>query len=133
MRSSPPRHGAVTITQVIDLQGRFDAQNLGNPRRTAEFRGLDAPRHGLPTKFSTDRVDQLRSLFADRHGAAGKPFRCRHNPRLSAPARVCRAPGPPTPRKKHPNIEGNDLLKIVQEAGWPIWPLILCSVGALAL
>jgi biopolymer transport protein ExbB len=25
------------------------------------------------------------------------------------------------------------LLKIVQEAGWPIWPLILCSVGALAL
>jgi len=25
------------------------------------------------------------------------------------------------------------LLKIVQEAGWPIWPLILCSIAALAL
>ena len=25
------------------------------------------------------------------------------------------------------------MLKIVQEAGWPIWPLILCSVGAVAL
>jgi biopolymer transport protein ExbB len=25
------------------------------------------------------------------------------------------------------------LLKIVQEAGWPIWPLILCSVAAMAL
>ena len=25
------------------------------------------------------------------------------------------------------------MFKIVQEAGWPIWPLILCSVAALAL
>jgi len=25
------------------------------------------------------------------------------------------------------------LLKIVQEAGWPIWPLILCSIAAVAL
>jgi biopolymer transport protein ExbB len=25
------------------------------------------------------------------------------------------------------------LLKIVQEAGWPIWPLILCSIAAMAL
>ena len=25
------------------------------------------------------------------------------------------------------------MLKIVQEAGWPIWPLILCSIAALAL
>jgi biopolymer transport protein ExbB len=25
------------------------------------------------------------------------------------------------------------LLSIIQAAGWPIWPLILCSVVALAL
>ena len=25
------------------------------------------------------------------------------------------------------------MLKIVQEAGWPIWPLILCSIAAVAL
>ena len=25
------------------------------------------------------------------------------------------------------------MLKIVQEAGWPIWPLIMCSIAALAL
>ena len=31
----------------------------------------------------------------------------------------------PTPTKT--------LLSIIQAAGWPIWPLILCSVGALAL
>jgi biopolymer transport protein ExbB len=30
-------------------------------------------------------------------------------------------------------VEGVVLLKIVQEAGWPIWPLILCSIAALAL
>jgi biopolymer transport protein ExbB len=31
------------------------------------------------------------------------------------------------------NIQGVELLKIVQEAGWPIWPLILCSIAAVAL
>ena len=31
------------------------------------------------------------------------------------------------------HVEGVDLLKIVQEAGWPIWPLILCSIAAVAL
>ncbi len=30
-------------------------------------------------------------------------------------------------------VEGVELLKIVQEAGWPIWPLILCSIAAVAL
>ena len=27
----------------------------------------------------------------------------------------------------------NPLLSIIQAAGWPIWPLILCSIVALAL
>ena len=31
------------------------------------------------------------------------------------------------------HVEGVELLKIVQEAGWPIWPLILCSIAAVAL
>jgi biopolymer transport protein ExbB len=30
-------------------------------------------------------------------------------------------------------LEGLTLLSIIQAAGWPIWPLILCSVLALAL
>ena len=30
-------------------------------------------------------------------------------------------------------LEGVPLLSIIQAAGWPIWPLILCSVVALAL
>jgi len=38
---------------------------------------------------------------------------------------------PRTPPKV--TVEGVDLLKIVQEAGWPIWPLILCSIAAVAL
>jgi biopolymer transport protein ExbB len=32
-----------------------------------------------------------------------------------------------------PPKEGTVLLSIIQAAGWPIWPLILCSVLALAL
>jgi biopolymer transport protein ExbB len=30
-------------------------------------------------------------------------------------------------------VEGARLLSIIQAAGWPIWPLLLCSIGALAL
>jgi biopolymer transport protein ExbB len=37
------------------------------------------------------------------------------------------APTPPFTRHENP------LLSIIQAAGWPIWPLILCSVVALAL
>ncbi len=32
-----------------------------------------------------------------------------------------------------PPIAGDDLLSIIQAAGWPIWPLILCSIAALAI
>src|SRR4051812_17428135 len=41
--------------------------------------------------------------------------------------------GPTRSRRIRRTVEGVVLLKIVQEAGWPIWPLILCSVGAVAL
>lgn len=30
-------------------------------------------------------------------------------------------------------VEGTGLFSIIQAAGWPIWPLLLCSVAALAL
>ena len=46
---------------------------------------------------------------------AENPFR--HNPALP---------------KTRP-IGGNTLLSIIQAAGWPIWPLILCSIVAVAL
>jgi biopolymer transport protein ExbB len=37
----------------------------------------------------------------------------------------------PAQRRRSPR--GNTLLSIIQAAGWPIWPLIFCSVVALAL
>ncbi len=39
---------------------------------------------------------------------------------------------PPVPRTTQ-NARDADLISIIQAAGWPIWPLILCSVAALAL
>lgn len=37
------------------------------------------------------------------------------------------------PRRALPLTSKNPLLSIIQAAGWPIWPLILCSIVALAL
>ncbi len=37
------------------------------------------------------------------------------------------------PATLKPSIERTALFSIIQAAGWPIWPLILCSVVALAL
>ena len=49
-------------------------------------------------------------------------------PRGSVPAFVH---NPARPRG--PTLEKKDLFSIIQAAGWPIWPLLLCSVVALAL
>lgn len=46
-----------------------------------------------------------------------------HNPAVCS----CPAPAPDRARDERP------LLSIIQAAGWPIWPLILCSVVATAL
>jgi biopolymer transport protein ExbB len=35
-------------------------------------------------------------------------------------------------RSRPPGPENNALISIIQAAGWPIWPLILCSILALA-
>ena len=32
-----------------------------------------------------------------------------------------------------PHLEGARLFAIIQAAGWPIWPLLLCSIAALAI
>ena len=37
------------------------------------------------------------------------------------------------PRHGRRNTEGTRLFSIIQAAGWPIWPLILCSIVALAI
>ena len=54
-----------------------------------------------------------------RRWAEWQPGFSSHNPRVR--------------RRALSHVEGVDLLKIVQEAGWPIWPLILCSIAAVAL
>ena len=54
-----------------------------------------------------------------------------HNPRLRSGA--LKAVATRHRERVQSHVEGVDLLKIVQEAGWPIWPLILCSIAAVAL
>ena len=51
---------------------------------------------------------------------------------LASRAIICR-PGPCHALSPRPVTKGPDLLSIIQAAGWPIWPLILCSVVGLAL
>ena len=54
-----------------------------------------------------------------------------HNPRVRPGS--ARAVAADFRERVQSHVEGVDLLKIVQEAGWPIWPLILCSIAAVAL
>jgi len=54
-----------------------------------------------------------------------------HNPRLRFASAKALPSGLSALVQSH--VEGVELLKIVQEAGWPIWPLILCSIAAVAL
>ena len=103
--------------QVIDLYGFFIAQfliNLSQARRGAALRGS---RYRLPTKLSTDFVGE-RITGQDR----GEVTIC-DGQRRGAWAIIAdcfiRAE--------------RDLLSIIQAAGWPIWPLIACSVLGLAL
>ena len=60
------------------------------------------------------RTSPLRQRWAE-----WRPGFSSHNPRVR--------------RRALSHVEGVELLKIVQEAGWPIWPLILCSIAAVAL
>lgn len=76
------------------------------------LRGLSPLR--LPTKLSTRTVDLMRA------GDAG-----------DAPA--ARAASRAIIRATQKSPEETLLFSIIQAAGWPIWPLLLCSVVALAL
>ena len=80
------------------------------------MRGFGEAQGELPTKFSTDRVDgRTRAFLTVR------------------PSRQAAAPSHNRPLNRGTDFEGTALLTIVQAAGWPIWPLILCSVVAVAL
>jgi biopolymer transport protein ExbB len=74
---------------------------------------------------ANDTNDATRMRIA--HGS-------RHNRRQASALPPHAEIGAAHRRPMHPSLsEGVVLLKIVQEAGWPIWPLILCSIAALAL
>jgi biopolymer transport protein ExbB len=47
--------------------------------------------------------------------------------------RATRAAAPATRRNRQKELQGTDLFAIIQAAGWPIWPLLLASVIAVAL
>ena len=55
-----------------------------------------------------------------------------HNPPVLAARRFLHKAAL-APRAARPNDALHTLFSIIQAAGWPIWPLILCSVIALAL
>ncbi len=74
---------------------------------------------GLPTLLSTVAVDyRPQVLRRPRTVAAGQ-----------------RGPGAIIARRcaAHETCTEDDLLSIIQAAGWPIWPLILCSIAALTI
>jgi biopolymer transport protein ExbB len=82
------------------------------------------PAGGLHVVFQISSLRRIGSAELE-HGFSS------HNPRLRFGC-----PGAVAARRHgrvQSHVEGVDLLKIVQEAGWPIWPLILCSIAAVAL
>jgi len=75
---------------------------------------FEGGRRGPGAHVVLQRTSPLR-----QRPAQWQPGFSSHNPRVR--------------RRALSHVEGVDLLKIVQEAGWPIWPLILCSIAAVAL
>ncbi|EFK97264.1 hypothetical protein LDC_0698, partial [sediment metagenome] len=67
--------------------------------------------------------------FESNRKAAGVAGLIGHNPARRRP------PAGPKPTHLHAQAvrAQNPLLSIIQAAGWPIWPLILSSIVALAL
>jgi biopolymer transport protein ExbB len=83
----------------------------------------------LSTKLSTVAVDDpgrpgptCELLPACRESASKEAPVQGHNPRA---AELTASEGLPQERAR--------LLSIIQAAGWPIWPLLICSIAALAL
>src|SRR5688500_4067060 len=78
----------------------------------------------LPTELSTTSVDDPHQV--DRQAPGGP---CDDVESAGRSAIIAPVFGPLWPLQPHEKA----LLSIIQAAGWPIWPLILCSVVALAL
>jgi biopolymer transport protein ExbB len=60
-------------------------------------------------------------------------WRASHSPRSGQTLRAIIAPLENPQATTIQDDEGDGLFSIIQAAGWPIWPLLLCSIGALAI
>jgi biopolymer transport protein ExbB len=95
---------------------------------------------GSPVLQSKARADRLSTKFStsagDGSGAGGRSLSQDAVRLLPGPpgarwrARIIHATGAILPPRRR---KGPILLSIIQAAGWPIWPLLICSVAALAL
>ena len=74
-------------------------------------------------------LDVIRTLFGERVRAP--PQHGRHAC-VTANASGHNRPSR-NPRRERNNVERARLFSIIQAAGWPIWPLLLCSIAAFAL
>jgi len=112
---------------------RLTAQNSGNPTRSTKTCALAAGGAGLPTSFSTEAVDcsiRIREFLrgADAAAHATSAGRQARNGRKLGHNRASHALVRPIRFNRIPH-----LFSIIQAAGWPIWPLLISSVVALAL
>lgn len=108
---------AAAGVQVIDLSKFFTVQffiNLWQARCGAGLHGAQAK---LPTKLSTDFVGERKGLP------------CKRGPVFTSAATATGWAIIETVFICAERI----LLSIIQAAGWPIWPLIACSILGLAL
>lgn len=103
------RHWSEKRRQHVDLYMKNSAQKTGIPRIDECFPAVSLKHHRLPTKLSTSSVDERRADKGLPSTASGA---------IIAP---------------HLHSLSPTLFSIIQAAGWPIWPLIICSIVALAL
>jgi biopolymer transport protein ExbB len=93
-------------------------------------RALAACAHGLPTSFSTEAVDCSDDICeirrAKRHVTWAK-LCGQHSEPASSSAIIAALIA------SLRETAGLLLFSIIQAAGWPIWPLLICSIVALAL
>ena len=75
-------------------------------------------------------LDLIRALFRERVGAP--PHSERHRCVTADASGHNRASRNP-PGRQRSTFERARLFSIIQAAGWPIWPLLLCSIAAFAL
>ena len=74
-------------------------------------------------------LDVIRTLFGERVRA---PPQHERHACVTANASGHNRPSR-NPRRERNNVERARLFSIIQAAGWPIWPLLLCSIAAFAL